>query len=70
MTYTTLDNIRFRDSKLFDQTLLQENMELYFDMGGREYPENRREWCAYSTGLAEFNSSVQTSIGVQVSRRS
>lgn len=33
ITYTTPDNIRCRDSKLFDQTLLRENMELYFAMG-------------------------------------
>lgn len=44
ITYTTPENIRCRDSKLFDQTLLRENMEYYFAMGGREYLEARREW--------------------------
>lgn len=44
ITYTTPENIRCRDNKLFDQTLLRENMEHYFAMGGREYLETRREW--------------------------
>ena len=47
ITYTTPENIRCRDSKLFDPTLLRENMELYFEMGGREYLESRREWQEY-----------------------
>ena len=34
ITYTTPENIRCRDSKLFDQTLKRENMELYFRLGG------------------------------------
>ena len=46
ITYTTPENMRCRDSKLFDQTLLRENMEHYFAMGGREYLESRREWSA------------------------
>ena len=37
ITYTTEDNVRCRDSKLFDSTLLRENMELYFAMGGAAY---------------------------------
>lgn len=37
ITYTTEDNIRCRDSKLFDPALLRENMELYFAMGGAAY---------------------------------
>lgn len=44
ITYTTPENMRCRDSKLFDQTLLRENMEHYFAMGGREYLESRRAW--------------------------
>ena len=44
ITYTTPENMRCRDSKLFDQTLLRENMEHYFAMGGQEYLETRREW--------------------------
>lgn len=43
ITYTTPDNIRCRDSKLFDGTLTRENMELYFEMCGCAYLENRRE---------------------------
>lgn len=42
ITYTTPENIRCRDSKLFDETLLRENMECYFEMGGCEYLEERR----------------------------
>lgn len=37
ITYTTPENIRCRDSKLFDQTLKRENMELYFRLGGANY---------------------------------
>lgn len=44
ITYTTPENMRCRDNKLFDQTLLRENMEHYFAMGGCAYLENRREW--------------------------
>lgn len=36
ITYTTPGNIKCRDKKLFDQTLLKENMEMYFAMGGCE----------------------------------
>ncbi|MBQ9721210.1 MAG: hypothetical protein IJV64_11025, partial [Oscillospiraceae bacterium] len=46
ITYTTPDNIRCRDSKLFDGTLTRENMELYFEMGGCEYWENRQDFAA------------------------
>ncbi len=42
-TYTTLENIRCRDSKLFDQTLKRENMELYFRLGGADYLQACRE---------------------------
>ena len=58
ITYTTPDNIRCRDSKLFDQTLLRENMELYFAMGGREYLENRREWCGYGEPEPTLDDAV------------
>lgn len=44
ITYTTPENMVCRDRKLFDQTLLRENMELYFEMGGREYLDSRRQW--------------------------
>ncbi len=53
ITYTTPENMRCRDSKLFDQTLLRENMEHYFAMGGREYLETRRE-------LREFDEAEPT----------
>ena len=46
ITYTTPDNIRCRDSKLFDSTLTRESMELYFEMGGAAYLENRQEAAA------------------------
>ena len=41
--YTTPENIRCRDSKLFDQTLTRENMELYFQLGGADYLQACRE---------------------------
>lgn len=41
ITYTTLENIRCRDNKLFDQTLLRSNMEAYFAMGDYKYLESR-----------------------------
>lgn len=41
ITYTTPENIKCRDNKLFDQTLLRKNMEAYFAMGGCEYLERR-----------------------------
>lgn len=43
ITYTTPENIRCRDSKLFDQTLKRENMELYFRLGGADYLQACRE---------------------------
>ena len=46
ITYTAPDNIRCRDSKLFDGTLTRENMELYFEMGGCAYLESRQDSAA------------------------
>ena len=43
ITYTTPENIRCRDGKLFDQTLTRENMELYFQLGGADYLQACRE---------------------------
>ena len=43
ITYTTPENIRCRDSNLFDQTLKRENMELYFRLGGADYLQACRE---------------------------
>ena len=42
-TQTAPENIRCRDSKLFDQTLKRENMELYFRLGGADYLQACRE---------------------------
>lgn len=42
ITYTTPEKIKCRDNKLFDETLLRENMENYFAMGGCDYLDNRR----------------------------
>ena len=39
---TTPEKIKCRDNKLFDETLLRENMENYFAMGGCDYLDNRR----------------------------
>ena len=44
ITYTTPENIKCRDNKLFDDTLLRENMEHYFTMGGCRYLEERRAY--------------------------
>ena len=44
ITYNTPEGYVCRDSKLFDQTLLRENMEHYFAMGGKEYLDNRVAW--------------------------
>lgn len=43
ITYTTPENIRCRDSKLLNQTLKRENMELYFRLGGADYLQACRE---------------------------
>ena len=43
ITYTTPENIRCRDSKLFDPTLLRASMEQYFQMGGERFVEYCRE---------------------------
>lgn len=58
ITYTTPENIRCRDSKLFDQTLLRENMEHYFAMGGREYLESRGEWREFGEPESTLDDAV------------
>lgn len=35
MTYTDSEGHRCRDAKLFDERLLKKNLEMYFDLGGR-----------------------------------
>ena len=58
ITYTTPDNIIIRDRKLFDDTLLKQNMELYFKMGGREYLQNRREFGSLQTTVDDAVSGL------------
>ncbi len=41
ITFTTPEGYVCRDNKLFDNTLLRKNLELYFEMGGMEYYQNR-----------------------------
>ena len=48
ITYTTPENMVCRDRKLFDQTLLRENMELYFEMGA--VSDSRRQWRSLRVG--------------------
>lgn len=38
MTYTDANGHRVRDSKLFDERLLKENLQTYFELGGCESP--------------------------------
>ena len=58
ITYTTPDNIRCRDNKLFDQTLLCGNMELYFAMGGAAYLEQRRDAAEYGEQVPTVDDAV------------
>ena len=58
ITYTTPDNIRCRDSKLFDQGLLRGNMELYLAMGGAAYLEQRRDAAEYGEPLPAVDDAM------------
>ena len=58
ITYTTPENIRCRDNKLFDQTLLRSSMEAYFDMGGCEYLESRIDATEYGELLPTVDDAV------------
>lgn len=58
ITYTTPENYRCRDNKLFDSTLLRENMELYFEMGGCEYLESCIERCEYGEPIPSIDDVV------------
>lgn len=58
ITYTTPENIRCRDNKLFDQTLLRISMEAYFDMGGCEYLESRIDATEYGELLPAVDDAV------------
>ena len=58
ITYTTPENARCRDNKLFDQTLLRSSMEAYFDMGGCEYLESRIDATEYGELLPTVDDAV------------
>ena len=58
ITYTTPDGIKCRDSKLFDQTLLRANMELYFAMGGCDYLENQMAMTEYGEPVPTVDDAV------------
>ena len=58
ITYTTQENVRCRDNKLFDQTLLRSSMEAYFDMGGCEYLESRIDATEYGELLPTVDDAV------------
>ena len=60
ITYTTPDNIRCRDNKLFDQPLLRGNMELYFAMGGAAYLEQRPTVDDAVCGIASIFDAMLT----------
>ena len=58
ITYTTPENVRCRDNKLFDQTLLRSSMDAYFDMGGCEYLESRIDATEYGELLPTVDDAV------------
>ena len=58
ITYSTPENVRCRDNKLFDQTLLRSSMEAYFDMGGCEYLESRIDATEYGELLPTVDDAV------------
>ena len=58
ITYTTPENVRCRDNKLFDQTLLRSSMEAYFDMGGCEYLESLIDATEYGELLPTVDDAV------------
>lgn len=58
ITYTTPTGEVCRDNKLFDQTLLRANMERYFEMGGKEYLDNRQNFCAYGEPKPTLDDAV------------
>ena len=66
ITYTTPEKIKCRDNKLFDETLLRENMENYFAMGDCDYLDNRRFDEPQTTvddavcGIASIMQALQT----------
>ena len=63
ITYTTPENIRCRDSKLFDSTLTRENIERYFEMGGASYLESRQQTAAINGDDAPALDDVVSGLG-------
>lgn len=47
-----------RDRNLFDETLSRANMELYFDMGGRAYLDERRAWREFAEREPTLDDAV------------
>lgn len=64
ITYTTPNDLKCRDKKLFDQTLLRENMEHYFAMGGCDYLQNRREATSYGEQLPTVDDAVSGLVAI------
>ena len=64
ITYTTPNNLKCRDKKLFDQTLRRENMELYFAMGGCAYLESREEATPYGEQLPTVDDAVSGLVAI------
>lgn len=58
ITYTTPEGYVCRDNKLFDQTLLRENMEHYFEMGGCDYLAMREEMTEYGELIPTLDDAV------------
>jgi len=67
ITYTTPDNMIIRDRKLFDDALLKENMELYFELGGRDYLQSRREYHSPQTTVDEAVAGLASIVDALVS---
>ena len=64
ITYTTPNDLKCRDKKLFDQTLLRENMEHYFAMGGCDYLQSRREATSYGEQLPTVDDAVSGLVAI------
>lgn len=64
ITYTTPNDLKCRDKKLFDQTLLRENMEHYFAMGGCGYLQGRREATSYGEQHPTVDDAVSGLVAV------
>ncbi len=58
ITFTTPEGYVCRDNKLFDNTLLRKNLELYFEMGGMEYYQNRKQWKEYGDPTPTMDDTI------------